>query len=185
MYYTHFIGHPIHRPTLIGSKDFKGIGIIDTDPYIPDGYVLPISFKRTMLMLFSQGRNELVSRDTFYRVRVRFVLNAARYVNQNQFFRRIDNFIFDLTQMPPDTTDPKIPVDEPLRPTGIHWQVAQAAQLQNLKFVMPVAKKDDKNATHHGIFQENGSGGFVSGEFISTPSPLLLTPLLVTVANWR
>jgi hypothetical protein len=43
--------------------------------------------------------------------------------------------------------------------TGIHWQVAQATTLQNLKFVMPSA---GNNVTHRGIFSENGSGGFVS-----------------------
>ena len=46
-----------------------------------------------------------------------------------------------------------------LIPTGIHWQVAQATSLQNLKFIMPTGA----GVTHYGIFTENGSGGFVSG----------------------
>lgn len=50
---------------------------------------------------------------------------------------------------------------QPLVPTGIHWQVAQATSLQNLKFTMPVGG----TGTHVGIFMENGSGGFVSGKF--------------------
>ncbi|ODH53683.1 hypothetical protein GX48_00101 [Paracoccidioides brasiliensis] len=79
------------------------------------------------------------------------------YINQNQFFRQIRNFIFDLTEMPLQTNDH----DQPLVPTGIHWQVSQACSLQNLVFNMP--KATDKNkATHVGIFMENGSGGFVS-----------------------
>jgi hypothetical protein len=42
-------------------------------------------------------------------------------------------------------------------PTAIHWQVAQAASLQNLRFNMPVGSKE-----HVGIFMDNGSGGFMS-----------------------
>jgi len=38
LYYTQFVGHPSNRPTIIGSDKFIGIGLIDTDPYIPDGY---------------------------------------------------------------------------------------------------------------------------------------------------
>ena len=58
--------------------------------------------------------------------------------------------------MPLETDDS----GQPLAPTGIHWQVSQATTLQNLKFTMP---RGD-NATHVGIFTENGSGGFVSGK---------------------
>lgn len=76
------------------------------------------------------------------------------YVNQNQFFRQIRNFIFDLTEMPIATDD----AGQPLVPTGIHWQVAQATSLQNLVFKMPTTS----GTTAVGIFTENGSGGFVS-----------------------
>ncbi|XXG95201.1 hypothetical protein Hte_001461 [Hypoxylon texense] len=82
---------------------------------------------------------------------------ANWYINQNQFFRQIRNFIFDLTEMPSSTDDN----DQPLVPTGIHWQVSQACSLQNLVFKMPEAT-DDGSVTHVGIFMENGSGGFVS-----------------------
>ncbi|TQV99224.1 LysM domain-containing protein [Cordyceps javanica] len=79
------------------------------------------------------------------------------YINQNQFFRQIRNFVFDLTLMPMSTD-----VDnQPLVPTGIHWQVAQATSLQNLVFKMPNATSS-QNTTAVGIFSENGSGGFVS-----------------------
>lgn len=81
------------------------------------------------------------------------------YINQNQFFRQIRNFVFDLRDMPAATNDH----DQALVPTGIHWQVSQACSLQNLHFKMPVAKSGSKNKTTHvGIFMENGSGGFVS-----------------------
>lgn len=79
------------------------------------------------------------------------------YVDTNQFFRHIRNFVFDLTLMPIATDDDA----QPLVPTGIHWQVAQATTLQNLVFNMPDATSDS-NTTAVGIFTENGSGGFVS-----------------------
>ncbi|KFY05268.1 hypothetical protein O988_00131 [Pseudogymnoascus sp. VKM F-3808] len=79
------------------------------------------------------------------------------YVNQNQFLRQIRNFIFDLTLMPMATDNN----DQPLVPTGIHWQVAQGTSLQNLVFNMPKATSSD-DTTAVGIFSENGSGGFVS-----------------------
>ncbi|KAK0123765.1 hypothetical protein ONS95_008770 [Cadophora gregata] len=79
------------------------------------------------------------------------------FINQNQFLRQIRNFVFDLTKMPSSTADN----DQPLVPTGIHWQVAQGTSLQNLVFNMPKATSGS-NTTHVGIFTENGSGGFVS-----------------------
>jgi glucan 1,3-beta-glucosidase len=35
-YFTVFVGHPTSRPTIKGSKNFKGIALMDTDYYIPD-----------------------------------------------------------------------------------------------------------------------------------------------------
>ncbi|GAW26432.1 putative exo-beta- -glucanase [Rosellinia necatrix] len=80
------------------------------------------------------------------------------YVNQNQFFRQIRNFVFDLTEMPSATDEH----GQKLVPTGLHWQVSQATSLQNLLFKMPTTAKSGGNVTHVGIFTENGSGGFVS-----------------------
>lgn len=120
-YFTQFVGDALNPPTIKGCDTFQGIGLIDTDPYIPGG----------------NGVNW--------------------YTNQNQFFRQIRNFIFDLNDMPLATDDD----GQPLVPTGIHWQVSQACSLQNLVFNMPTAT-DSNKATHVGIFMENGSGGFVS-----------------------
>jgi hypothetical protein len=73
------------------------------------------------------------------------------YTNQNNFFRAIRNMVIDTTDMPVSAG------------TGIHWQVAQATSLVNLKFVMSTA---DGNL-HQGIFMDNGSGGFMSDlEFV-------------------
>jgi hypothetical protein len=39
---------------------------------------------------------------------------------------------------------------------GIHWQVAQGTDLQNIDFYMKAG------TTQQGIYMENGSGGFLS-----------------------
>ena len=69
------------------------------------------------------------------------------YTNQNNFFRQIRNLVIDLTAMPPEVG------------AGIHWQVAQATSLQNIRFEM--VKGGDKNQ-QQGIFMDNGSGGFMT-----------------------
>lgn len=69
------------------------------------------------------------------------------YTNQNNFFRQIRNFIIDLTALPPTTG------------TGIHWQVAQATSLQNIRFEMHRGGNDNRQ---QGIFMDNGSGGFMT-----------------------
>jgi hypothetical protein len=79
------------------------------------------------------------------------------YVNQNQFYRQIRNFIFDLTVMPSSNQEG----DQTYVPTGIHWQVAQSTSLQNLHFNMPLSTAAGAT-TAVGIFTENGSGGFMS-----------------------
>ncbi|KAJ5638651.1 pectin lyase-like protein [Penicillium herquei] len=84
------------------------------------------------------------------------------YINQNQFYRQIRNFEFDLTAMNWTNYDD----GQEYVPTGLHWQVAQATSLQNLKFTMPVSTSTE-TTTAVGIFMENGSGGFLSNlEFV-------------------
>lgn len=51
--------------------------------------------------------------------------------------------------------------DQEYAPTGIHWQVSQAASLQHLDFRMPLPDATGA-VTAVGIFMENGSGGFLS-----------------------
>lgn len=70
------------------------------------------------------------------------------WVNQNNFFRQVRNFVIDITAQP---------VTEG---AGIHWQVAQATSLQNIVFNM---NTDTSTANaQKGIFMDNGSGGFMS-----------------------
>ncbi|KAL9099475.1 MAG: hypothetical protein Q9163_005026 [Psora crenata] len=69
------------------------------------------------------------------------------YTNQNNFFRQVRNFIIDLTALPATTG------------TGIHWQVAQATSLQNIRFEMI---RGGENNKQQGIFMDNGSGGFMT-----------------------
>ncbi|KAJ5461211.1 uncharacterized protein N7458_002763 [Penicillium daleae] len=82
---------------------------------------------------------------------------AEWYINQNQFFRQIRNFIFDMTSMAFTNYDG----DQEYNATGLHWQVAQATSLQNLDFQMSVSTATN-TTTMVGIFMENGSGGFLS-----------------------
>lgn len=70
------------------------------------------------------------------------------YTNQNNFYRQIRNFVIDLTAMPQSAG------------AGIHWQVAQATSLQNIRFEM-IQGGGDANK-QQGIFMDNGSGGFMS-----------------------
>ena len=67
--------------------------------------------------------------------------------NQNNFYRQIRNFRFDLTMGPNSTS-------------AIHWQVAQATSLQNLVITMRASSAAGNNQV--GVNMENGSGGFFS-----------------------
>ncbi|KAI5298069.1 hypothetical protein KEM55_003857, partial [Ascosphaera atra] len=70
------------------------------------------------------------------------------YINQNNFYRAIRNFVIDLTGL------------DQSKGAGIHWQVAQATSLQNIRFEM---KKGGGDANkQQGIFMDNGSGGFIA-----------------------
>ena len=70
---------------------------------------------------------------------------ANWYTNQNNFYRQIRNFVIDISAA-------KVAA-------GIHWQVSQATSLQNIRFEMA---KGAAGAEQKGIFQDNGSGGFMS-----------------------
>ncbi|CAM6116291.1 unnamed protein product [Calypogeia fissa] len=70
------------------------------------------------------------------------------YINQNNFFRQVRNFVLDVTAMP-NTLG-----------ACIHWQVAQATSLQNIVFNM---RTDGGTGNRQmGIFMDNGSGGFMT-----------------------
>ncbi|GAW06330.1 glycoside hydrolase family 55 protein [Lentinula edodes] len=73
---------------------------------------------------------------------------AQWFTNQNNFYRTVKNFIIDVRRIPASLS----------QGTGIHWQVAQATSLQNIKFYM----SEDLDTAHQGIWMENGSGGFMS-----------------------
>lgn len=78
-----------------------------------------------------------------------YILNgggAQWYVNQNNFFRSVKNFVIDTTQMAPTSGA-----------TAIHWQVSQATSLYNIDFRLSTVSGN----THRGIFMESGSGGFM------------------------
>lgn len=70
------------------------------------------------------------------------------WVNQNNFFRQVRNFVIDITAQPQGVG------------AGIHWQVAQATSLQNIIFNM--RKGGGEANQQKGIFMDNGSGGFMT-----------------------
>lgn len=70
------------------------------------------------------------------------------YTNQNNFFRSVRNLVVDLTGMPKSTG------------AGIHWQVGQATDMQNIRFDM--VKGGDSENKQQGIFMDNGSGGYMA-----------------------
>ena len=109
-YYTQLVGDALSIPTLKASPSFKGMAVIDSDPYEDGG--------------------------------------ANWYTNQNNFFRQVRNFVIDLTGMPSSMG------------AGIHWQVAQATSLQNIRFEM--VKGGGEANKQQGVFMDNGSGGFMT-----------------------
>ncbi|KAJ8128672.1 hypothetical protein O1611_g4962 [Lasiodiplodia mahajangana] len=116
-YYTQFVGDAVNVPTIKGSADFTGMGLIDADPYD-----------------YTTGQDPAPN----------------WYINQNNFFRQVRNFIIDMTEMP-------ITIDKAT--AGIHWQVAQATSLQNVVFNMNPTSSGNYQK---GLFIENGSGGFMT-----------------------
>ncbi|KAF8969934.1 exo-beta-1,3-glucanase [Flammula alnicola] len=72
---------------------------------------------------------------------------AQFYVNQNNFFRSVRNFVIDVRQVPATSSEG----------TGFHWQASQSTSLINIVIQMSTAS----NTAHQGIFMENGSGGFL------------------------
>lgn len=72
---------------------------------------------------------------------------AQWYINQNNFFRSVRNFVIDVRRVPAQNS----------QGTGLHWQVSQATSLINIVVHMSTAT----NTAHQGIFMENGSGGFM------------------------
>ncbi|EFR04093.1 hypothetical protein MGYG_07100 [Nannizzia gypsea CBS 118893] len=70
------------------------------------------------------------------------------YTNQNNFFRSIRNVAIDLTGL------------DRGKGACIHWQVAQASSLQNIRFEMVKGGGDANKQI--GIFMDNGSGGFMT-----------------------
>lgn len=73
--------------------------------------------------------------------------NTNWYINQNNFFRSVRNFVIDLRNVPANTTV-----------NGVHWQLSQATSLTNIRVEM--SRETGNN--HQGVFMENGSGGFMS-----------------------
>ncbi|KAK3296411.1 pectate lyase superfamily protein-domain-containing protein [Chaetomium fimeti] len=65
----------------------------------------------------------------------------------SNFFRQVRNFVLDITTAPLQAYV-----------AAIHWQIAQATSLENIKFVMSSSPGNNQQ----GIFMENGSGGLLN-----------------------
>ncbi|KZV89437.1 glycoside hydrolase family 55 protein [Exidia glandulosa HHB12029] len=72
--------------------------------------------------------------------------DAQWYVNQNNFYRSLRNFVVDLTPLPVSSGV-----------NGLHWQVSQATSISNLRIEM----SRDASTNQVGMFMENGSGGYM------------------------
>ncbi|KAG2360832.1 hypothetical protein BDR07DRAFT_1335179 [Suillus spraguei] len=72
--------------------------------------------------------------------------NTNWYINQDNFYRSVRNFVIDLTRMPANVSA-----------TGIHWEVSQSTSLVNVVVNMSTQPGND----HQGIYMEVGSGGFM------------------------
>jgi hypothetical protein len=70
------------------------------------------------------------------------------YANQNNMWRQVRNLILDITALSYSYAG-----------GCIHWQVAQATSLQNI--VMNARQGSCATNKQHGIFMDNGSGGFM------------------------
>ncbi|KZT72230.1 glycoside hydrolase family 55 protein [Daedalea quercina L-15889] len=71
---------------------------------------------------------------------------AQWYVNQDNFYRSVRNFVIDLRQTS-DTSGVY----------GLHWQVSQSTSLVNIVVEMSTAS----DTTQEGLYMEDGSGGFM------------------------
>ncbi|KAK4141196.1 pectate lyase superfamily protein-domain-containing protein [Dichotomopilus funicola] len=69
------------------------------------------------------------------------------YINTANFYRQIRNFVIDITA-----------TDQGAYVAALHYQVAQATSLTNIKFIA----SQNAGTTQQAIYAENGSGGFIS-----------------------
>jgi glucan 1,3-beta-glucosidase len=74
-----------------------------------------------------------------------YVQGVNYYTNQNNFYRQVRNFVIDISGITGKNS------------AGIHWQVGQAASIQNVRFEMVQGA-----SSQSGIFMDNGSGQFFS-----------------------
>lgn len=72
--------------------------------------------------------------------------DAQYYVNQNNFYRSLRNFVVDLRPLPVNSGV-----------NGLHWQVSQATSISNLRIEL----SRDPATQQVGMFMENGSGGYM------------------------
>ncbi|KAI0732077.1 exo-beta-1-3-glucanase [Fomitopsis betulina] len=143
-----------------GSRCGDGCGSSTTTPavvFFPQGtYVISapiIAYYYTVLVGDAKVPPTLLASSNFSGIAVidadPYIPNgygAQWYVNQDNFYRSVRNFVIDLRQTS-DTSGV----------AGLHWQVSQSTSLVNIVVEMSTAS----DTTQEGIYMENGSGGFM------------------------
>ncbi|KAI0692746.1 beta-1,3-glucanase [Cerioporus squamosus] len=135
-----------------GNRCGSGCGQTSVTPavvYFPKGTYLVsspvVSYYYTQLIGDAKHMPTLLASNNFQGIAI-IDADPGWYVNQNNFYHAIRNFVLDTTRIPPSTSG-----------TGIHWQVSQATSLTNIVFNMPTTAGN----AHQGIWMENGSGGYM------------------------
>ncbi|TBU39254.1 beta-1,3-glucanase [Dichomitus squalens] len=135
-----------------GNRCGNGCGQSSVSPavvYFPAGTYLVsspvISYYYTQLIGDAKHVPTIIASANFQGIAI-IDADPGWYVNQNNFYHSIRNFILDTSRIPASTSG-----------TGIHWQVSQATSLINIVFQMSTAAGN----AHQGIWMENGSGGYM------------------------
>lgn len=116
-YYTQIIGDARNPPTLLAAPGFTGMAVIGRSS----------SVKYTRICLHCEDADPYIPNG----------FGAQWFVNQNNFFRSVRNFVIDLRQMPASASA-----------TGLHWQVSQATSLMNIVIEMST----EAGNNHQGIY---------------------------------
>lgn len=115
------IGDARNPPTLLAAPNFSGIAVIGI--YSFSRYK---EFELTLAYLLPDADPYIPGGN-----------GEQWFVNQNNFFRSVRNFVIDLRQMPASASA-----------TGLHWQVSQATSLMNVRVEMSTAAGNNHQGTH-------------------------------------
>lgn len=153
LYYTQIVGDARKLPTLRAASNFTGMAVIGE-------FSGPRNCRRTNCNILLQMRIRTFPMAGVLNTMVRVLFLKVKWyplpfrfpVNQNNFFRSVRNIHINLRSVPAQSTSA----------VGLHWQVSQATSLYNVVVDMST----EQGNKHQGMFMENGSGGFMGGEWL-------------------